>query len=49
VAKGADTFRRVEVRSGQMLPSGGQEILSGIRPGDRVVANALLLENMPDR
>src|SRR5215472_5174149 len=49
VPKGADTFRRVEVRSGQMLPSGGQEILSGIRPGDRVVANALLLENMPDR
>jgi multidrug efflux pump subunit AcrA (membrane-fusion protein) len=32
-----------------MLPSGRQEILSGIRPGDRVVADALLLENTPDR
>ena len=49
VAKGANTFRRVEVRSGQMIPPGRQEILSGIRPGDRVVANALLLENTPDR
>ena len=49
VAKGANTFRRVEVRSGQMIPPGRQEILSGIRPGDRVVADALLLENTPDR
>jgi cobalt-zinc-cadmium efflux system membrane fusion protein len=49
VATGANTFRRVEVRSGQMLPGGRQEILSGIRPGDRVVADALLLESTPDR
>jgi cobalt-zinc-cadmium efflux system membrane fusion protein len=49
VAKGPDTFRRVEVRSGQMIPPGRQEIVSGIRPGDRVVADALQLENMPDR
>ena len=49
VPKGANTFRRVEVRSGQMIPPGRQEILSGIRPGDRVVADALLLENTPDR
>ena len=39
------TFRRVEVQSGQILPSARQEILSGIRPGERVVANALLLDN----
>jgi membrane fusion protein, heavy metal efflux system len=45
VAKGPDTFRRVEVRSGQMIPPGRQEIVSGIRPGDRVVADALQLEN----
>ena len=45
VPQDAHTFRRVEVRSGQLVPSGGQEILSGIRPGARVVANALLLEN----
>jgi cobalt-zinc-cadmium efflux system membrane fusion protein len=49
VAKGAHTFRRVEVRSGQMIPPGRQEILSGIQPGDRVVADALLLENTQDR
>ena len=49
VPKGANTFRRVEVRSGQMIPPDRQEILSGIRPGDRVIADALLLENSPDR
>jgi cobalt-zinc-cadmium efflux system membrane fusion protein len=49
VAKGPGTFRRVEVHSGQMIPPGRQEIVSGIRPGDRVVADALLLENAPDR
>ena len=49
VAKGPNTFRRVEVRSGQTIPTGRQEILSGIRPGDRVVADALELENTPDR
>jgi membrane fusion protein, heavy metal efflux system len=43
--EGANTFHRVEVRSGQMLASGQQEILSGIRPGDRVVADALTLQN----
>jgi membrane fusion protein, heavy metal efflux system len=41
----AQTFHRVEVRSGQMIAPGQQEILSGIRPGDRVVANALTLQN----
>jgi cobalt-zinc-cadmium efflux system membrane fusion protein len=49
VAKGPNSFRRVEVRGGRMLPLGRQEILSGIRPGDRVVADALQLENTPDR
>jgi cobalt-zinc-cadmium efflux system membrane fusion protein len=49
VAKDANTFRRVEVHSGQMVPPGRQEIVSGIRPGDRIVADALLLENTPDR
>jgi len=41
----AQTFHRVEVWSGQMVAPGQQEILSGIRPGDRVVANALTLQN----
>jgi cobalt-zinc-cadmium efflux system membrane fusion protein len=47
VPNGSSTFRRVEVRSGDMIPPGQQEILSGIRPGERVVANALLLESSP--
>jgi cobalt-zinc-cadmium efflux system membrane fusion protein len=44
VPQDAHTFRRVEVRCGLTVPPGRQEIVSGIRPGDRVVANALLLE-----
>jgi len=49
VPQDAHTFRRVEVHSGLMFPPGRQEIISGIRPGDRVVANALLLETVSDQ
>jgi membrane fusion protein, heavy metal efflux system len=38
-------FRRAEVVGGNMLPGNMQEIVSGLRPGDRVVANALVLQN----
>ena len=38
-------FRRVEVTSGKLLPGNVQEILSGLKPGQRVAENALLLEN----
>ena len=38
-------FRRVEVVGGQMLPGGMQEIVSGVAPGQQVVANALELQN----
>jgi cobalt-zinc-cadmium efflux system membrane fusion protein len=38
-------FRRVEVRAGNTLPDGTQEIVSGISPGDQVVRNALVLQN----
>jgi membrane fusion protein, heavy metal efflux system len=48
VPQNAHTFRRIEVRGGQMIPPGQQEIISGIRPGDHVVANVLLLENISD-
>ncbi len=40
-------FRRVEVVSGKLLPGNVQEILSGLKPGQQVAANALLLENSP--
>jgi cobalt-zinc-cadmium efflux system membrane fusion protein len=39
------TFRRVEVSAGAMLPGNMQEILHGIKPGQQVVANALVLQN----
>jgi membrane fusion protein, heavy metal efflux system len=38
-------FRRVEVLSGNMLPGNMQEILSGIKPGERVVQNALMFQS----
>jgi membrane fusion protein, heavy metal efflux system len=42
---GDKTFRRVEVIGGNMTPPDQQEIIQGIVPGDRVVANALVLQN----
>jgi cobalt-zinc-cadmium efflux system membrane fusion protein len=42
-------FRRVEVTGGDMLPGNMQEIISGIRPGQRVVANALELQNTAEQ
>lgn len=41
---GGNQFKRMEVRAGNMLDGNRQEILSGIKPGDQVVNNALLLE-----
>jgi cobalt-zinc-cadmium efflux system membrane fusion protein len=38
-------FKRVEVRSGNILPNQVQEILSGLQPGQQVVSNAVVLEN----
>jgi len=45
VPQGDNTFRRVEVRSGKMISPGQQEILSGVRPGERAVTDALDLQN----
>ena len=42
---GGNTFRRVEVEGGAILPSKAQIITSGIAPGERVVANALEMQN----
>jgi cobalt-zinc-cadmium efflux system membrane fusion protein len=38
-------FRRLEVTAGGMLPDGLQEIIDGVKPGDRVVSNALVFQN----
>jgi cobalt-zinc-cadmium efflux system membrane fusion protein len=44
VPAGGNQFKRVEVRAGQILDGDRQQILSGIQPGQSVVAHALLLE-----
>jgi cobalt-zinc-cadmium efflux system membrane fusion protein len=38
-------FKRLEVVTGNMLPGNLQEVVSGIKAGDRVVSNALALQN----
>jgi membrane fusion protein, heavy metal efflux system len=38
-------FKRLEVITGNMLSGGMQEVTSGIKPGDQVVSNALMLQN----
>jgi cobalt-zinc-cadmium efflux system membrane fusion protein len=38
-------FRRVEVVSGELSPDQMQEVVSGLQPGARVVANALALQH----
>ena len=42
-------FRRVEIVSGITLPGNMQEVISGIKPGDKVVQNALVFENTVDQ
>jgi cobalt-zinc-cadmium efflux system membrane fusion protein len=41
----AGHFKRMEVVTGAMLPGNLQEVVSGIKPGDQVVSNALALQN----
>ncbi len=41
----AGHFKRLEVVTGSMLPGNMQEVVSGIKPGDQVVSNALALQN----
>lgn len=41
---GGNQFRRLEVITGDMLPGNMQEILSGVQPGQQVVARVLELE-----
>ena len=41
---GAKSFKRAEVIGGITMPD-NMQVVSGIKPGDRVVKNALVLEN----
>ena len=46
VPRGDGRFRRVEVSGGKhACPNQEQEVISGIKPGEQVVANALDLQN----
>jgi membrane fusion protein, heavy metal efflux system len=45
VPDGEKKFRRISVVAGPSLPNGSQEIVSGLQPGQRVVANALMLQS----
>jgi cobalt-zinc-cadmium efflux system membrane fusion protein len=45
VAANGSGFQRKEVVGGQMLAGNMQELRSGLRPGERVVANALVFQN----
>jgi cobalt-zinc-cadmium efflux system membrane fusion protein len=42
-------FRRTEVVGGDMLPNNMQEVVSGITPGQQVVANALEFQNSAEQ
>jgi len=42
---GGSDFKRLEVVGGRMLPGNLQQIVSGLKPGDKVVSNALMLQN----
>jgi cobalt-zinc-cadmium efflux system membrane fusion protein len=42
-------FRRVQVASGDMLPGGMQEVISGISPAQKIVANALEFQNTAEQ
>ena len=44
VPAGGKNFRRVEVTTGSMLPGNTQEVISGIKPGDQIVRDALVFQ-----
>jgi membrane fusion protein, heavy metal efflux system len=49
VAAGDNKFKRVEVRTGATLPNKMQEVVAGLQNGQRVVTNALVLQNTVDQ
>ena len=49
VPAGNNQFRRKEVVGGVTLSGNMQEIVSGLKPGDQVVTNALVLQNVVEQ
>jgi cobalt-zinc-cadmium efflux system membrane fusion protein len=49
VPDGASRFRRLEIRAGTVARNGVQQVLAGLHPGDRVVANALAISGASEQ
>lgn len=49
VSAGGNKFRRVSVTGGDMVLNNMQEVISGLKPGDQVVTNALELQNTSEQ
>jgi len=49
VPAGEKTFRRVEVKAGEIFPNNMQEIVAGLHAGQQVVSNALVLQNTAEQ
>ena len=49
VSAGGNKFRRVSVTGGDMVLNNMQEVISGLKPGDQVVTNALELQNTTEQ
>jgi membrane fusion protein, heavy metal efflux system len=49
VAVGDNKFKRVEIHTGATLPNKMQEVVAGLQNGQRVVTNALVLQNTVDQ
>jgi cobalt-zinc-cadmium efflux system membrane fusion protein len=47
-AEGGHRFRRIEVQAGRVSSDGFQEVIAGLAPGDRIVANALQFASAAD-
>lgn len=46
---GEGSFKRIEVTTGNTLPGNMLEIVSGVKPGDRVIADALVLQDTVEK
>ena len=47
-AEGGHRFRRIEVQAGRVSSDGFQEVITGVVPGDQIVANALQFASAAD-
>jgi cobalt-zinc-cadmium efflux system membrane fusion protein len=46
---GNGSFRRQEVVTGKALADNWQEIISGVKPGEKVIENALVFQNTAEQ